>query len=896
LEHKDAYQIIKENKYLGNDNQNIDSKIKTFGLNVIEQERFVLLKKILKAIFSPFILILVVLGGYSFYKYFFEGKDEADISDLASGVIVLVMIFLSIVITIFQDVKSWNSTKKLQEMIKVTSAVYRYDPQQRFTINNIIIDEVAKATSEMPISQIVPGDIIHLSSGDLVPADVVLLSSKDLFINESSLTGENLPIEKHAFNYEWNMKEKIPLTNIAFMGSSVVSGSAVGLVLTTGKKTYFGNISNILKKTKITSSFDKGIKKVTFMLLLMMAVIVPSIFIIKSWKGGWTKDQTWQAFAWAIAVAISLTPEMLPMILTSNLARGAIKMSKEKVIVKNLNVMQSFGGMDILCTDKTGTLTEDEIELIKYLDLNGKQCLKTFKYGYLNSKYQTGLKNNIDQTIINYANKNFQEITTNIYGKVDELPFDFVRRRMSVIVKESDDFNTMITKGAIEEMVKISTKVEINNKQVPLTPKFIKKFLDLSNNLNSQGIRVVAIAYKETNIKQKIYKLDDEKDMILLGVFGFIDIPKATVYNTIKSMHKLGVDVKIITGDNEIVTKAICQKVGIDPKIPILGTQLDKMDDEQLQQVILKTNIFAKVSPIQKSRIVITLQNMGKTVGFLGDGINDAVAIKAADIGISVDSATDIAKEASDIIMLEKSLESLTQGIIQGRNTFVNILKYIKITLAGNFGNAISMVIAALWFPEWLMPMIGLQILVQNLLYDFSQIFIPWDNVDKEMILKPRKWEAKSFLSFSVINGLTSSIFDITIFVLLSYFLLNKANGFPNTENDIEILIFSNGFHVGYFLIATTTQLTIFHILRTEKIPFYHSNASWLIYLFTFLTLIFTILVAYIPIINKGLGFGGAIYQINPYFYLSWFLIIVFYFLSQHLIKVWYKQVFKVWI
>lgn len=898
-----------QNKTLGLKYDEVIANRNEYGKNKVDHQRFVVIKKIGKVLISPFNLILFFLLGFGLLDYFWFKAiaDDQAWDDVIKNIIIGSMIVIGITLTLFQDIRSWYSTTKLQAMIEVKASVYRYDPQHPLDLATLNIDQVARNASELPIEELVPGDIIFLSSGDMVPADVHILMSTDLFTNESTLTGESLPVEKHAYRGKLVANDKLPEESVALMGSSVVSGSAVALVVHTGRKTFLGSVANALTRAKSHTSFDRGIKKVTYVLIGFMLVIAPTIFLIRTSFGesAWQAATILEALKWTLTVAVALTPEMLPMVVTANLARGAIKMSKNKVIVKNLNVMQSLGAMDILCTDKTGTLTEDEIELIKYLDLKGQTSEEILKYGYLNSYHQTGLKNNIDKTIIAHTMKDFSHISETFYQKVDEIPFDFARRRMSVVVKEGEKNNLLITKGAVEEILKISKKALVGNQIVPMTKELSKNVLNLSQKMNSEGLRVIAIAVKNFETSKSAYKVEDEDEMILMGYLGFHDIPKASAIKAITSLKNRGVDVKILTGDNEIVTKAICKQVGLEIDEPLLGSDIDQMDDVKLQRIALKTTIFAKVNPLQKARIVSVLKTgTNKTIGFLGDGINDAVALKTADVGISVDSATDIAKEASDIIMLEKSLTVLEDGVMGGRKTFMNILKYIKTTFASNIGNALSMLIAVLWFTSYqlpnekggmsmLEPMIGLQILVQNLLYDVSQLATPWDNVDSELIEKPREWDARSFVPFAIWNGPISSIFDVTTFLLMGYYfgvfdvLGSSSVATPEQKEQAAAL-----FHTGWFIVGATTQIMIAHLVRTPKVPFFQSSASKQVYATTGILMFIAIILPSIPGISGWLSFE----TLQPSYYGFLALFLALYFMTNQGVKVLYKKIYKRWL
>ncbi|MDQ7983043.1 MAG: magnesium-translocating P-type ATPase [Spiroplasma sp.] len=858
----------------------IEDKQKEYGPNNFSHRGFVWYKKLFQNLLNPFIIVLTLISVYNFISFFVLNDDPNDKSDLWGAIIVFTMVILSVVITFFQDFRSYKSSEKLREMVETTASVFRFS--RKFPDRQINLDDlnsVASNTKEILIEELVPGDIIFLSSGDMVPADVRLLTSVDLFINQAALTGEALPVEKHATYQSKNIKKvtnMLEFENLCFMGTSVVSGGAIAIVVATGSNSYFGTIASSITAKRPVTSFNKGIKKVSYFLVGFMLTMVSLIFLINFFtKGDWLS-----ALLFSVSVAVGITPEMLPVIVSANLARGALKLSKKKVIVKNLSSIQNFGAMDILCTDKTGTLTEDKIELVKHLDPIGKTSQRVLGLAYLNSTFQTGLKNNIDKTIIEHSRGHNNPITKENYKKVDEIPFDFARRRMSVVVSKGQQPDTLICKGAVEEILKISHHVEIGGKVVPLEHKVKAKVLQLSQDLNSQGLRVVAVGYrefKESKEKKRVYKIADESNLILLGYIGFFDVPKKSAITAIKALKAHGVEVKILTGDNEIVTKAICNKVGLDPKIPLLGTEIDDLSDSELGAIANDTTIFAKMNPLQKARIIDILKLKNHTVGFLGDGINDAVALHHADVSISVNSATDIAKEASDIILLEKDLNVLEQGVVGGRITFGNILKYIKITIASNFGNVLSILIAAAWLP--FLPMLAIQILVQNLLYDLSQLAIPWDKVDQEFVAKPQKWNIKSILPFALWNGPLSSIFDVASFAFLGYVLGAFAS------NNAPL------FHTGWFVVGITTQTLVVHLLRTAKVPFFQSTASWPVIVSTIL---FTGIGIAIPFTIIGTAFKFV--PLPGIFFAFLVAVVIVYFGLSQLWKMLYIKIFKSWL
>jgi len=661
----------------------------------------------------------------------------------------------------------------------------------------------------VPLSRLVPGDIVQLAAGDMVPADVRVLSAKDLFLNQSALTGEALPVERKAEPAPDGQDNPLDLANICYLGSNVESGSATAVVLLTGDRTYFGSLATSIAGQRQLTSFDLGVNKFTWLMIRFIAVMVPAVFLIN----GFCRHNWMEAFLFAMAVAVGLTPEMLPMIVTVNLAKGALAMARKKVIVKRLNAIQNFGAMDVLCTDKTGTLTQGKIVLEKYLDAEGEPSDRVLEFGYLNSYHHTGLKNLMDEAIL--AHEDLEESTKakEKYRKIDEIPFDFVRRRMSVIVEDKDGLNTLICKGAVEEVLDQCTQVELKGEVIKVLPEHDAMRRKLADDLNAQGFRVIALAFKQMPgaSDEPVYAVKDESDLILLGFLAFLDPPKDTAIEALKGLHGLSVDVKILTGDNEIITAYICKEVGVPVERMLLGPQIEAMSEAELAEAAGTTSVFARLAPAHKEHIIRALQSKGHVVGFMGDGINDAPALKKADVGISVDSAVDIAKESSDIILLENSLLVLQQGVLEGRRVFGNITKYIRMAASSNFGNMFSVVGASAFLP--FLPMLPIQVLTNNLLYDFSQTPIPTDQVDQEWLTRPRKWEIGMILRFILLVGPISSIFDYATF----YLMLHVFHCWNNPAL----------FRTGWFVESLFTQTLIIHIIRTNRIPFFQSRASW---------------------------------------------------------------------
>ncbi|MBD0156603.1 magnesium-translocating P-type ATPase, partial [Acinetobacter baumannii] len=661
---------------------------------------------------------------------------------------------------------------------------------------------------EIPIQYLVPGDVILLSAGDMIPADCRILSAKDLFVSQAAMTGESMPVEKFPLQKNLEETSALELDNIVFMGTNIVSGSAQAVVLSTGIQTYFGALAHRVTATdRSTTAFQMGVNKISWLLIRFMLVMAPVVLFIN----GFTKGDWAEAFLFALSVAVGLTPEMLPMIVTSTLAKGAVFLSKKKVIVKRLDAIQNFGAMDVLCTDKTGTLTQDKIFLSQHIDVQGGKSDFVLMQAFLNSYYQTGLKNLLDVAVLEAVDDQIKMQKLR-YKKLDEVPFDFDRRRMSVVVQTPQQKARMITKGAVEEMLKVCRYVEVNGKVEPLTKQREVAIEALTQRYNRDGLRVVAVAYREFKNHQENYSVVDESDLILIGYITFLDPPKESAKEAVQSLQAHGVTVKVLTGDNEFVTQKVCREIGLNYDQVLLGGVIETLTDQQLKRAVEQYHIFAKLSPVHKERIVEQLKANGHVVGFLGDGINDAAAIRAADIGISVDTAVDIAKESADLILLEKSLMVLEKGVIEGRRTFANMLKYIKMTASSNFGNVFSVLIASAFIP--FLPMLPIHLLIQNLLYDVSQIVIPFDNVDEELIAKPQRWQPEEVGRFMVVFGPISSIFDMITFGLMWFV-------FSANTPEHETL-----FQSGWFVVGLLTQTLIVHMIRTAQIPFIQSRAA----------------------------------------------------------------------
>lgn len=752
-----------------------EDRLSKVGYNETAKERFSWSKQLRIAILNPFIILLTALAVVSYVS-----------DDLPGAIVMATMALISLTLTFVQELRSGHAAQRLKAMVSTNCTVVRVSQK-----------------SEIPMSLLVPGDIIALSAGDMVPADCRLLTSKDLFISESQFTGESYPIEKSAKNEQ---------TNLAFMGTNVVSGFATAVVIKTGPETYIGKLAESLTGHRVQTAFDKGIHRFTWLMLKFMMVMIPFVFLIN----GITKGDWYEALLFAVAVAVGLTPEMLPMIITVNLAKGAIAMSNRRVIVKRLNSIQNFGAMDVLCTDKTGTLTQDRVVLEKYVGLDGEESQEVLNYAYLNSFYQTGLKSLLDVAILKHVEINGNLAIEKHYSKIDEIPFDFQRKRMSVVVEkrvqDQSKKHIMICKGSIEELIKMCSHAYLAEKVVSISEICLEEALSIAQDFSDDGFRVIAVAYKESDAQKTEYTISDENELVLLGFVAFLDPPKETASSAILALAQYGVAVKVLTGDDGRVAQKVCRDVGIDAEKLLLGSEVESLDDDQLLDRVEGINLFAKLTPLQKERIVKALQRRKHVVGFLGDGINDAAALRTADVGISVDNAVDIAKESADIILLEKNLLVLEQGVIEGRNVFGNIIKYIKMGASSNFGNVFSVLGSSALLP--FLPMRPVQLLAQNLLYDISQTAIPLDNVDDEYIRKPRRWEIANIGRFMLFMGPVSSIFDYITFAVMWFVF--KANA-----PEHEAL-----FQTGWFVEGLLSQTLIVHIIRTARVPFLQSWAS----------------------------------------------------------------------
>ncbi|MCL1837596.1 MAG: magnesium-translocating P-type ATPase [Treponema sp.] len=808
----DTLLIQYDNSIAGFDEDDVEEMRDEHGANVItRQNEDPLFKRIVAAFINPFTIVLIALAMVSLFTDI-VWVDTAD-ADPTAVIIIMTMVIVSGFLRFIQELRSSKAAKRLTEMVETTACAARKFKDRES-------GETRSEKKEIPMDEIVVGDVVYLAAGDMVPADVRIIAAKDLFVSQSALTGESEPIEKFSAPIDRSAANPLELNNLAFMGTNVISGSATALVITVGDDTFLGRIAEQLQVKTPPTSFEKGVNSVSWVLIRFMLIMVPVVLLVN----GFTKGDWLQAFLFALSVAVGLTPEMLPMIVSANLAKGAVSMSKKRVIVKNLNSIQNFGAMDILCTDKTGTITQDKVILELHLDIHGNDSIDVLRRAFLNSHYQTGLKNLMDLSIIEHAHKADLTNEWGEYKKVDEIPFDFNRRRMSVAIEDSSGQVELITKGAIEEMLAISSTAGFLGSTEPLDAKLQEGILDISRGLNEKGMRVLGLAKKTVSLPVSLSP-SDESDMTFMGCLAFLDPPKESAGAAIKALGEYGVRVKVLTGDNDSVTQTVCKSVGLDVGHILLGSQLESMDDETLKKAAEEIDVFAKLSPSQKARVVTILRDSGHTVGFMGDGINDAAAMRASDVGISVDTAVDIAKESANIILLEKDLMVLEEGVIEGRKIYANIIKYIKMTASSNFGNMFSVLAASAFLP--FLPMLPIQILALNLIYDISCIAIPWDNVDLDYLRKPRKWDASSISRFMVWIGPTSSVFDITTYILMFFYICPLFSGghWASLGPEAQVFFISL-FHTGWFVESLWSQTLVIHMIRTPKVPFIQSRAS----------------------------------------------------------------------
>lgn len=839
-------------------------RLARYGLNEIAREKPpVWYIQLLKTFQNPLAILLMSLAIISLIT-----------GDAKAATIITIMVIFSVILRFSQEFRSSQAAERLREMVRTTATVSRKDVRKDISPEmlreyGITLHPQAAVRQEIPIKFLVPGDVIYLSAGDMIPADVRLIAARDLFVSQGSLTGESVPVEKYASlpDSQGRVSNPLELATLCFMGTNIVSGTGTAVVVETGSNTYLGSLAQTVVGHKTMTSFDRGINDISLLLLRFMLVMAPIVFLVNGLlKGNWI-----EAFFFALSVAVGLTPEMLPMIVTANLGRGAIAMSEKKVIVKNIDSIQNLGAMDVLCTDKTGTLTQDRIVLEMHLDIEGEENDEVLEFAYLNSFYQTGLKNLLDVAVLEHIELHQSLKVEHTFRKIDEIPFAFARRRMSVVVEEASHHHELICKGAVEEILQVCTRVKLNNQILLMNEAIRHQVNRLKQDLNEDGLRVIAVAYKELPLDQVVYSVADEQDLILLGFIAFLDPPKDSAAAAIAALAHNGIQVKILTGDNEIISQKICKDVGLYVHHILLGDEIEGLSDRELADLAETTTVFAKLSPLQKARIIQVLRRKGHVVGFLGDGINDAAALREADVGISVDTAVDIAKESADIILLEKSLLVLEAGVNEGRRTFGNIVKYIKMGTSSNFGNMFSVLGASALLP--FLPMQPVQILVNNLLYDFSQTGIPFDHVDPEYLEKPRKWKVGDIQQFMLYIGPMSSIFDYTTYALM-WFVFGA-----NTVEEQAL------FQTGWFVESLLTQTLIVHIIRTAKIPLLQSWPSLPMLLVTLTIMAVGIYLPFSPL-GPSLGFVHL-----PASYFPWLaLTLSSYCVLTQLMKTWFVR------
>ena len=858
----------------GLDQEQVEENRDLYGENTITKgQEDSIFKKIYESIINPFTIILLVIAFISLVTNVWLAKPGQE--DPTTSIIIVVLVLISGGIRFVQELRSDKATTNLSKMIVNTATVIRDGLEQ-----------------ELPIDELVVGDLVKLSAGDMIPADVILFESRDFFVQQSGLTGESDAVEKLALNKATgqNVDSLLEAESLAFMGTNVISGSATAMVLAVGDDTMMGAIEQTLNTYDEPTSFEREMNSISWLLIRLMLVMVPIVFF----ANGLTDGDWLEAGVFALSVGVGLTPEMLPMIITASLAKGSIIMAKEKVVIKKLNAIQDLGAIDILCTDKTGTLTQDEIVLEYPLDIHGDLDMAVLRRAYLNSHFQTGLKNLMDRAIISRTEKEAKEhvILQNLdtsFQKIDELPFDFERRRMSVIVKDDTNVVSMVTKGALEEMLNISTHVEYRGEIIPLTEDIRQEVLAEVGQLNRQGLRVLGVGYKSGLREDYAYAVMDESDMILTGYLAFLDPPKPSAAPAIQALLEHGVKTKILTGDNEKVTQAICEKVGLDVEHMLLGADIDQMTDQELAEAVESVTVFAKLSPDQKARIILQLKKNGHGVGYMGDGINDAPSMKVADVGISVDTAVDIAKETADVILLDKDLMVLETGIVEGRKVYANMTKYIKMTVSSNFGNIFSLLVASIFLP--FLPMAPVHLIVLNLVYDLSCVALPFDNVDQDFLKQPHTWEAKSITRFMVWMGPISSIFDILTFIFLYFIIVPLVTGHHYVHGSESALQFIILFQTGWFIESMWSQTMVIHMLRTAKVPFVQSRPAWLVIFTTLVAAFFVTSLPYGPLVNilrlAPLGLPYFLFLVG---------IIFLYMFSVTVIKKFYIRKYKEWL
>ena len=863
-----------KSSFRGLTEEQVEENRNLYGENIITKgQEDSILKKIYESIINPFTVILLVIALVSLVTNVWLAKPGEE--DPTTSIIIVVLVLISGGIRFVQELRSDRAASNLSRLIVNTATVIREGVEQ-----------------ELPIDELVVGDIIKLSAGDMIPADVLLLDSRDFFVQQSGLTGESDAVEKVclAKSDEQKLDSLLETESLAFMGTNVISGRATALVLVVGDETMMGAIEQTLNTYDEPTSFEREMNSISWLLIRLMLVMVPVVFFIN----GLTDGDWLEAGVFALSVGVGLTPEMLPMIITASLAKGSIIMAQEKVVIKKLNAIQDLGAIDILCTDKTGTLTQDEIVLEYPLDIHGDLDLAVLRRAFLNSYYQTGLKNLMDRAIINRTEKEAEkhEIVRNLdqtFKKIDELPFDFERRRMSVIVKDDEDVISMVTKGALEEMLAISSHVEYKKRITELTEEIRQEILAEVAQLNEQGLRVLGVSYKSDLEEDYDYEVKDESNMILTGYLAFLDPPKSSAAPAIETLAEYGVATKILTGDNDKVTQAVCEKVGLDVDNILLGLEVDALSDEELSQAVEHTTVFAKLSPDQKARIILQLKANGHKVGYMGDGINDAPSMKVADVGISVDTAVDIAKETADVILLDKDLMVLEKGLVEGRKVYANMTKYIKMTVSSNFGNIFSLLFASIFLP--FLPMAPVHLIVLNLVYDLSCIALPFDNVDSEFLKKPRIWSANSITRFMAWIGPISSVFDVLTYLVLYFIIVPMITGGSYQAGSGQAEIFITLFQTGWFIESMWTQTMVIYMLRSPKLPFVQSRPA--------LSVIVTTMAAALFVTSLPYSLFASVLKtapLNGTYFLFLLLIIALYMVSVTLVKHLYIKRYREWL
>ncbi len=863
-----------KSSFRGLTEEQVEENRNLYGDNIITKgQEDSILKKIYESIINPFTVILLVIALVSLVTNVWLAKPGEE--DPTTSIIIVVLVLISGGIRFVQELQSDRAASNLSRLIVNTATVIREGAEQ-----------------ELPIDELVVGDIIKLSAGDMIPADVLLLDSRDFFVQQSGLTGESDAVEKVclAKSDEQKLDSLLETESLAFMGTNVISGRATALVLVVGDETMMRAIEQTLNTYDEPTSFEREMNSISWLLIRLMLVMVPVVFFIN----GLTDGDWLEAGVFALSVGVGLTPEMLPMIITASLAKGSIIMAQEKVVIKKLNAIQDLGAIDILCTDKTGTLTQDEIVLEYPLDIHGDLDLAVLRRAFLNSYYQTGLKNLMDRAIINRTEKEAEkhEIVRNLdqtFKKIDELPFDFERRRMSVIVKDDEDVISMVTKGALEEMLAISSHVEYKKRITELTEEIRQEILAEVAQLNEQGLRVLGVSYKSDLEEDYDYEVKDESNMILTGYLAFLDPPKSSATPAIEILAEYGVATKILTGDNDKVTQAVCEKVGLDVDNILLGVEVDALSDEELSQAVEHTTVFAKLSPDQKARIILQLKANGHKVGYMGDGINDAPSMKVADVGISVDTAVDIAKETADVVLLDKDLMVLEKGLVEGRKVYANMTKYIKMTVSSNFGNIFSLLFASIFLP--FLPMAPVHLIVLNLVYDLSCIALPFDNVDSEFLKKPRIWSANSITRFMAWIGPISSIFDVLTYLLLYFIIVPMITGGNYQAGSGQAETFITLFQTGWFVESIWTQTMVIYMLRSPKLPFVQSRPA--------LSVIVTTMAAALFVTSLPYSLFASVLKtapLNGTYFLFLLLIIALYMVSVTLVKHLYIKRYREWL